>query len=74
MHIPQTSAARRRSYLLSAVVNDAVVAVLLQRYAPTQGFTELNVLAFVVCLDAAFLHFLHFRIFCIATNRRRVLY
>ena len=55
-------------------MNDAVVAVLLQRYAPTQAFTELNVLAFIVCLYFPFLHSLHFRIFCTATNRRRVLY
>ena len=69
MHIPQTSPARKRSYLLSAVV-----IILLQRYAPIQAFTELNVLAFVVCLYSAFLHFLLFRIFCTATKRRRVLY
>ena len=69
MHIPQTSAARKRSYLLSAVV-----IILLQRYAHIQAFIELNVLAFVVCLYSAFLHFLLFLIFCTATNRRRVLY
>ena len=58
MHIPQTSAARKRSYLLSAVV-----IVLLQRYAPIQAFTELNVFAFVVCLYFAFLHFCIFAFF-----------